>query len=201
MKAVFIDFVNTLIEFDKIKFFNRASVILNISEEKIKQIWKESWKPLYFEYSSGEKWATEDFWKLVFEKSGIQANNTEVLHRLFLSCQLPIEGSKLLLEILNSNYKIVLLTNEITEWVNETLKMFEMDKYFDEVIVSQDVGCRKPDKRIFDFALGKANEQPENCFFISDEPNELEFAKQMGMKTFLVENKNLAPIIDYFKAI
>lgn len=199
MRTVFIDFVNTLIEFDKQKFFNEASSILKISEERIKQMWKQNWKPLYTEYSSGKKWTTGEFWKMVLEKSGMESGNAMKLHKAFMDSQSPIEKSIELLKLLKAKYKVVLLTNEITEWTDETLKAFDMKKYFDEIIISQNVGCRKPDKRIFDFALSKSNEMPENCLFISDEPMELGFAKHLGMETVFVENKNLAPIINRFR--
>ena len=41
-----------------------------------------------------------------------------------------------------------------------------LNNYFDTIIISEEVGFSKPDKRIFELALNKLNVQPEDVLFI-----------------------------------
>ncbi len=44
-----------------------------------------------------------------------------------------------------------------------------LNKYFETIIISEEVGFSKPDKRIFELALNKLNLQPENTLFVGDD--------------------------------
>lgn len=44
-----------------------------------------------------------------------------------------------------------------------------LNEYFDTIIISEEVGFSKPDKRIFELALKKLNVQPENTLFVGDD--------------------------------
>ncbi|MEF7495421.1 HAD family hydrolase, partial [Lysinibacillus sp. RSDA_15] len=44
-----------------------------------------------------------------------------------------------------------------------------LDRYFDTVIISEEVGWSKPDGRIFEIALKRLNVKPENTLFIGDD--------------------------------
>lgn len=60
-------------------------------------------------------------------------------------------------------------------------------------IISCDVGCMKPDKRIFMIALKKVKLPANECIFIDDRKENLVVPKKMGMKTIHFKNaKNLA---------
>jgi putative hydrolase of the HAD superfamily len=44
-------------------------------------------------------------------------------------------------------------------------------EYFDAVVLSDDIGVNKPDKRIFDHALKKSNALADRTFIIGDNPD------------------------------
>ena len=52
-------------------------------------------------------------------------------------------------------YDFVLLSNDVSEWSNYITEYYQLNKYFKNKIVSGDVRCRKPEKRIY--ADGKGN--------------------------------------------
>jgi len=61
-----------------------------------------------------------------------------------------------------------------------------LNKYFDDVILSYDVGITKPDSGIYELALERTKSKPDNCLFVGDGGNnELLGAKRVGIKTVL----------------
>ncbi|MBQ0001228.1 MAG: HAD family hydrolase [Clostridiales bacterium] len=61
-------------------------------------------------------------------------------------------------------------------------------KYFDFVVASAEEGVAKPDKKIFEIALERANCKPENAVMIGDRvDNDIVPAKKMGMKTIWIK--------------
>ncbi|NLG81378.1 MAG: noncanonical pyrimidine nucleotidase, YjjG family [Bacilli bacterium] len=62
-----------------------------------------------------------------------------------------------LIQKLASNYKLILLSNGLSYVQNNRLRKSVIAKYFDDIIISEDVGMAKPDPRIFELALARVN--------------------------------------------
>jgi epoxide hydrolase-like predicted phosphatase len=56
---------------------------------------------------------------------------------------------------------------------------------FDAVIISGEVGLRKPDPAIYELAVARLSVPAERCVFVDDYPGHLEAAAQAGMTTVL----------------
>ena len=63
---------------------------------------------------------------------------------------------------------------------------------FDPIIYSWDVQMKKPNKEIFELALTKLHAHPEEVLFIDDKIGHLEGARQVGMRTLLFEDTEVA---------
>jgi putative hydrolase of the HAD superfamily len=63
-------------------------------------------------------------------------------------------------------------------------------KKFDSVIVSCDVGFRKPHPRIYQMSIKELKLKSEEIVFVDNREWNLEPAKKLGMKTILYENNN-----------
>ena len=72
------------------------------------------------------------------------------------------------LEILKRKYKLVLLSNTAEREGRETIEKFGLGKYFDEIIISGEVGIAKPDPRIFKIVLEKTGAMPEEVVMVGD---------------------------------
>ncbi|WP_248961747.1 HAD family hydrolase, partial [Sphaerisporangium perillae] len=55
------------------------------------------------------------------------------------------------------------------------------DHYFDQVVISGEVGMRKPEPRIFHHALGLVGLLPQECVFIDDIEANIEAARALGL--------------------
>ncbi|PLX02792.1 MAG: noncanonical pyrimidine nucleotidase, YjjG family [Marinilabiliales bacterium] len=74
-----------------------------------------------------------------------------------------------ILEYLFDKYPLHIITNGFSEVQAVKLKSSGMDKYFQEVITSEDAGVKKPDLRIFKYALERAKATSGESLMIGDD--------------------------------
>ena len=80
--------------------------------------------------------------------------------------------------------------------LRELLQKLGILKFFDATVFSDEAGCRKPDKRIFDLATGELGAEPGNTIHIGDNPEaDVWGAKQAGMRAVLFDY----PVPEAFK--
>ena len=86
------------------------------------------------------------------------------------------------------------LVSNATELARRVLKNLEMDKYFDFVVLSAEVGARKPNKRIFTIAAKEAGASPSRCLFLGDKlAVDIKGASNAGMNAVLIDRENVHP--------
>lgn len=91
------------------------------------------------------------------------------------------------LDELSKRYQIGVIANQ-SLGTAERLEQKGILKYIDLVIASAEEGVAKPDKRIFEIALQRANCRPENAVMIGDRvDNDIVPAKKLGMKTVWIK--------------
>lgn len=74
-----------------------------------------------------------------------------------------------ILEYLHDKYNLHIITNGFSEVQAVKLKSSGMDKYFQEVITSEDAGVKKPDLRIFKYALERTKATSGESLMIGDD--------------------------------
>ena len=95
--------------------------------------------------------------------------------------------TKMLLKTLHDKYKIGIIANQLPG-TEERLQAFGIRKYIDVIAASSDEGVAKPDKRLFQIALEKADCAPEQAVMIGDRiDNDIVPAKESGMKTIWIK--------------
>ena len=78
-------------------------------------------------------------------------------------------------------YDFVILSNDVSEWSAYITKFHGLDKYFSHKIVSGDVKCRKPDRKIYELTLERIGKKPEECLFIDNTAQNLLVAQELGI--------------------
>jgi len=93
-----------------------------------------------------------------------------------------IQNALEVLDYLYPKYTMHVITNGFVEAQQVKINNSGLNKYFEHVIVSDGLGYRKPDKRIFDYAFEKSGAVAENSIMIGDDygPDVLG-AKGVGM--------------------
>lgn len=89
------------------------------------------------------------------------------------------------------NYNIHLITNGFLEVQNIKMQASGLDKMIDETFVSEVVGFKKPDHRIFYHAMEKVGGTIENCVMIGDDLSvDIIPAREIGMTHIYFNRKN-----------
>ena len=78
------------------------------------------------------------------------------------------DGAFDLLEYLKPKYQLHIITNGFEEVQSLKMQKSGIYKYFKEVITSESVGVKKPNPKVFKFALKKANATSEESIMIGD---------------------------------
>jgi putative hydrolase of the HAD superfamily len=86
------------------------------------------------------------------------------------------------LAALRSRYKLGLITNGPSAIQRAKIERFGLAEYFDELVVSGEVGVAKPDPAIFRLALERLGVAPDEALFVGDSPEyDLRGAAAAGM--------------------
>lgn len=80
-----------------------------------------------------------------------------------------VEGAKELLDFLYPNYKLHILTNGFAEVSYRKINGANLMDYFNSVTTADELGVRKPDPKIFELSLSKANAQKHQSIYIGDD--------------------------------
>lgn len=72
------------------------------------------------------------------------------------------------LSYLKEKYVLHIITNGFEEAQHIKLESADLYKYFEEIVISEQTGFRKPDVRIFEYSQQKAKAKPEECLMIGD---------------------------------
>ncbi|WP_241504047.1 pyrimidine 5'-nucleotidase [Pelagibaculum spongiae] len=162
---ILFDADETLFHFDAFKgmklMFSRLDI--NFSQQDFQQYQAVN-KPLWVDYQNGDITAHQlqtirfQAWADKLEIS------TDRLNELFLNamadtCQ-PLEGVPEMLQQLFGKVKMGIITNGFTQLQQIRLQRTELEKYFDLLVISEQVGFAKPDSKIFQYAWDKMG-QPE----------------------------------------
>ena len=73
------------------------------------------------------------------------------------------------LDYLYDKYNLHIITNGFKEVQHTKLLSSHLDKYFQHVITSEEVGVKKPEKKIFDYALNRTNAKANESIMIGDD--------------------------------
>ena len=79
-----------------------------------------------------------------------------------------IKDTILVLDYLRNKYRLHIITNGFTEVQNKKIVNSQIKKYFHSIIDSETVGVKKPNIKIFDYALRVSGARSKNSLMIGD---------------------------------
>lgn len=83
------------------------------------------------------------------------------------------------------DFDMILLSNDVSEWSEYIIQKHGLAKYFSHRVVSGDVHMRKPDEKIYQYALDTYNRNPKDCVFIDNSTKNLLVADKLGITPIL----------------
>lgn len=133
---------------------------------------------MYLSASLGEI-SSFDFWN----ELGFSTKYPEIERDYLNSCLRIDPEFKGVAEKLTKDYSLAVLSNDMKEWSDYLRAKFELNELFKAIIISGEVGCRKPDKRIYNILLARIQAPPADCVLIDDSLKNLRSASEIGIKT------------------
>jgi glucose-1-phosphatase len=179
--AILCDLGNVLVNFDHRIAVKKILHLITKKEEEIYQLFFDSGITKDFEEG---KISSQDFFKRVKDSLGLDIGYPAFLpiwNDIFFETPLNKKIQDFLKKIKN-RYKIVMISN-----INETHYEFLKEKMpifreFDKLILSYEIGFRKPAPEIYDAALKAAGVKNSEAFYIDDRADLIEAASKLGIK-------------------
>jgi FMN phosphatase YigB (HAD superfamily) len=82
---------------------------------------------------------------------------------------------------LSERYRLLLLSNTNAIHFETVRANYPLLKHFDDYVLSYEVGALKPDTRIYEEAIARAQCTPQECFFTDDIPEYVAGARRAGI--------------------
>ena len=95
---------------------------------------------------------------------------------------------RILEELKRKNFRLLSLTNWSAEKFPIARSRYLFLSHFEDILVSGEIGLKKPDKKIYYFFLEKYNLKKENILFIDDVEENILSANQVGIPTIHFRN-------------
>jgi len=93
------------------------------------------------------------------------------------------DGTFELLDYLKEKYTLHIITNGFEEIQSKKMVNSKLHHYFDQIITSESVGVKKPNPKVFNFALESAKATKENSIMIGDSLEaDIQGALNVGLK-------------------
>lgn len=142
----------------------------------------------------------EELYSRVLIKLGINPNEEVLSHIHDIYAENfavePLPGATKVLQTLHKRYKLAVISNAMSQIPRLTLKNAGLTKFFQLIVISRDLGIRKPDPKIFQYALEKLGVKPQEAIHVGNSMEEdVVGAKAAGIKTVWIKNKE-APIVE-----
>ena len=95
--------------------------------------------------------------------------------------------------------KLALLSNA-SRGFTERLRAAGVTAFFDETLVSGDIGLAKPDPAVYGFAASRLGVEPAACLMIDDQMRNIEGARTAGLRTHFFEHARLPDLLTRLRA-
>jgi putative hydrolase of the HAD superfamily len=152
----------------------------------------------------GPFWLEYD--KVVLERLGLELRAEEIVQDLSESMSRMVlddgnwkdfaDAKPLLAGLGNLDVEVGLISNA-TELARRVLRRLELEKYFEPIIISSEVGHRKPSREIFDIALDESGVAASRAIYIGDKPAvDIVGATNVGMNAVLIDRGDVFPDTD-----
>ena len=116
------------------------------------------------------------------EATGRAVPHEGIVDRIFGALRPEEEMFDVVASARRAGYKTGLLSNS---WGLRGYPRDRFEQLFDGVVISGEVGMRKPDAEIYSFTTEKLGVEAQACVFVDDHPGHLKAALDAGMTTVL----------------
>lgn len=108
---------------------------------------------------------------------------------------LPMKGiDECLTGLLEMEFRLCLVSNGKSKNQRDKVKRLSLERYFEKIVISEEVGFKKPSAHIFEYALNEMGCTAEEAFFIGDHPiNDYMGSSKLGFTSIWFEGAHAWP--------
>ena len=180
--AIICDLGNVLVDFEHRIAVKRILCCTPKTEEDVYNLFFDS--GLTEAYEEG-KIDTDEFYRRVKEVLELDMEDDEffpIWNDIFFETGLNLKMRDFLKKI-RSKYKLIMVSNlNVAHFEFLKERMNGIFSEFDRLVLSYEVGFRKPAPEIYKVALGFAKTKPARTFYIDDRKDLVEAAAKLGIK-------------------
>jgi FMN phosphatase YigB (HAD superfamily) len=179
IKNIIFDLGNVLLSWNPGEFFERSGH----GSEEVRIILKDIFKSTEWSMLDNGDITTSEAIDLIASGSSLKRASICAIFDLRTKVIFPlVKNIKMLPELNKEGFNLYYLSNFPLDFFEEVKKQYDFFKYFNGGIISAEVGCSKPDIRIYKIFLVKYNLTPEECLYIDDIEINVRVAESFGMK-------------------
>jgi 2-haloalkanoic acid dehalogenase type II len=205
MKAVCFDLDGTICDLWDGEIQARIKLVDILSErtgrewDKVSKLYDIKWVNIKKDYMDwvaeglGEIDLREKHMKDVFEILGLDTGTKELAE---LHCKTTMDGiiiypdARNALNSIDEKYRLCMITNGPPDWQREKLEKLDITGYFEEIIVSGELGHHKPDPRIFNEMTKRMGVESSEIIYVgNDYRKDIVGAHRAGWKTAWVNRQ------------
>ena len=178
--AVISDLGNVLIHFDNEIFFKKLADLCSFSIEEIAS-WAGDRQNLFADFDCG-RIDPDGFFQVFRERLRLSLDQETfflIYSDIFSVNPVPIG----IMKRLSPDVPLILLSNTDPVRFGFIRSRFPEVMLFDEYVLSYEVGCMKPDPRIYRRAVHLSGLPAQRCIFIDDRLENIAGAERIGMRT------------------
>ena len=188
IKVIFFDIGGVLLRIHPEKMIEKISTITDIPFDIVENSFPEE---AHDAYERGQM--TDHDWYQSC-KNSLPDRNSLTENQFWAAWSMLLGDETDVVDILirlKRSFKIWLLSNTNSRHIkNEIEDNYVFPNMVNGAVYSYDVGCRKPEKKIYQFACEAAKVDPESCVFIDDLKDNIIGAKRAGLNGIHYRNTN-----------
>jgi len=113
------------------------------------------------------------------------------IHKMYIQSftSILIPNVPEVLKYLRKKYKLAVISNSMSDVPRHFINSTGIDKYFEAIVISRDIGIRKPDPEIFNYVLESLKIESCEAIHVGDSlEHDVQGAKNAGMKSVWLKN-------------
>ena len=186
IEVVYFDLGKVIIDFDHSRAAQELLKVTPLSLSEAMAVLSDG--ELVSEYETG-RLSSEEHYRKVCRRLQMDVS-IEKFRDLWGSMFLPEPLlSESFLQDLKKRYRLMLLSNTNEIHFDFVIQHYPILRVIEERLLSYQAGCMKPQARIFELAIEKADVAPENIFFTDDRPENIEAAQRAGIQALLFQSE------------
>ena len=177
VKLIIFDLSNVCFNNEETPFFKKFAERHGLDSDKVEEVFYELAPQAEMGEETGKKALRH-----MLKKFGIEEDPDEMIEEMIDYKEAKPKTLEFA-QHLRKNYKVIYFTNYNRDFWKAIEERFDMDKYFDEGLVSYQAKSRKPLPGGFKLLMDRYNVKPEETIFLDDKEGNLKHAKEMDINT------------------